>query len=80
MVANACLDLAGLRAYRQRPGMGNMLSRQALDLFAQSFANADLRRRNGLLKGGGIVVPDRSYFQKAQADVIARMKERALLG
>lgn len=80
MVANASLDLAGLRAYRARPGMGNLLSRQALDLFADSYASAGLRRRNGLLDGARVVVPDRSYFQRAQADSIARMRERGMIG
>jgi len=77
MVANSSLDLAALRAYRARPGMGNLLSRQALDLFAEVYATADLRRRNGLLEGGRLVIPERSYFQKAQAEVLARMRERA---
>jgi predicted amidohydrolase len=78
-VANAFLDMAGLRAYRRRPAMSNMLSRQALDLFADSYANADLRRRNGLLEGGKVVIPDRSYFQKRQADAIERMVSRGIL-
>jgi len=78
-VANAFLDMAGLRAYRRRPAMSNMLSRQALDLFAESFAKADLRRRNGLLQGDKVMIPDRSYFQQRQADAIARMVERNIL-
>ncbi|NBW89495.1 MAG: nitrilase [Gammaproteobacteria bacterium] len=78
-VANAFLDMAGLRAYRRRPAMSNMLSRQALEMFADSFANADLRRRNGLLQGGTLVIPDRSYFQQRQADAIARMVERGVI-
>lgn len=78
-VANTFLDMAGLRAYRRRPAMANMLSRQALEMFADSFANADLRRRNGLLQGGKIVIPDRSYFQQRQADAIARMVERGVI-
>ena len=78
-VANSFLDMAGLRAYRRRPAMANMLSRQALEMFADSFANADLRRRNGLLQGGKIVIPDRSYFQQRQADAIARMSERGII-
>ncbi len=78
-VANAFLDMAGLRAYRRRPAMSNMLSRQALEMFADSFANADLRRRNGLLKGDTLVIPDRAYFQQRQADAIARMVERGVL-
>lgn len=78
-VANAFLDMAGLRAYRRRPAMSNMLSRQALEMFADSFANADLRRRNGLLQGGKLVIPDRGYFQQRQADAIARMVERGVI-
>jgi len=78
-VAHYYLDMAGLRAHRRRPGMSNMLSRQALELFASSYANADLRRANGLLQGGKLVIPDRSYFQKRQIDAIERMTERGVL-
>lgn len=78
-VANAFLDMAGLRAYRRRPAMANMLSRQALEMFTDVFANSDLRRRNGLLQGGKLVIPDRAYFQQRQADTIARMIERGIL-
>ncbi|MEN9526599.1 MAG: hypothetical protein RLY56_550 [Pseudomonadota bacterium] len=78
-VANSFLDMAGLRAYRRRPAMSNMLSRQALDLFAESYAKADLRRRNGLLQGDKVMIPDRAYFQQRQADAIARMIERGIL-
>ena len=78
-VAAAFLDMAGLRAYRRRPAMANMLSRQALELFADSYANADLRRRNGLLKNGKIVIPDRGYFVQRQADAIERMIARGII-
>jgi predicted amidohydrolase len=78
-VANAYLDMAGLRAARRRPAMSNMLSRQALELFAESYAKADLRRRNGLLDGGTLRIPDRGYFQQRQADAIGRMTERGIL-
>jgi len=80
IAANAMLDLAALRAARSRPGMGNLLSRQALELFAESFARADLRRRNGLLDGTRVVVPDRSYFQRRQADALERMQARGFAG
>jgi predicted amidohydrolase len=78
-VATASLDLAGLRAHRRRPSMSNMLSRQALEMFADSFARADLRRRNGLLQDGKVLIPDRAYFQQRQADAIARMVDRGIL-
>jgi predicted amidohydrolase len=78
-VATAFLDMAGLRAYRRRPAMANMLSRQALELFAESYASADLRRRNGLLKDGKVLVPDRSYFVQRQGDAIERMVARGVI-
>jgi predicted amidohydrolase len=78
-VASATLDLASLRAWRRRPGMSNLLSRQALDLFSDTYAAADIRRRNGLLEGGRVVIPDRSYFQQRQAEVLGRMRERGLI-
>lgn len=77
IVANASLDLAALRAYRRRPGMGNLLARQALELFAASYAKADIRRANGLLDGGKVIVPERSYFQERQADALARLDKRS---
>ncbi len=77
--ANARLLLEGLRSYRRRPGMGNLLSRQALDLYAGSFAAADLRRRNGLLKDGKVVVPDRRYFRDRQVDTLERMIARGVI-
>lgn len=79
LAAHASLDMAGLRAWRRRPGMGNLLSRQALELFAESFAGADVRRRNGLLEGGRVIVPERSYFQERQADAIGRLRARGII-
>lgn len=76
--AATMLDMAGLRAYRSAGGMGNLLSRQALGLFVDSYAQADIRRQNGLWKDGKVIVPERSYFAQAQADVLARMAERGL--
>ncbi len=78
-VANSFLDMAGLRAYRERPAMSNMLSRQALDMFVQSYMGADIRRPNGLLKDGKLLIPDRSYFQHRQLDAIARLKKRGII-
>ena len=78
-VANITLDMAALRAWRRRPGMPNMLARQALDLFAGVYAQADLRRKNGLLDGDRLVIPDRSYFLQRQADTLTRMRERGVI-
>jgi len=56
-----------------------MLARQALDLFAGVYAQADLRRKNGLLDGDRLVIPDRSYFLQRQADTLTRMRERGVI-
>ena len=79
ITAYARLDLDDLREYRRRPGMANLLSRQAFDLFASSYQQADFRRRNGLLQDGKVVVPDRSYFRERQAETITRLTEAGLL-
>jgi predicted amidohydrolase len=79
MTANARLDVGDVRRYRRRPGMSNLLSRQALDLYVDSYAEAGIRRRNGLLKDGRIVVPDRGYFVEKQREALARMAERGIV-
>ena len=79
MTAYTRLDIDGLREYRRRPGMANLLSRQAFDLYARSYQQADFRRRNGLLRDGNVIVPDRSYFRERQAETIARLTEAGVL-
>lgn len=79
ITAYARLDLAGLREYRRRPGMPNLLSRQAFGLFEASYASADFRRKNGLWRDGKVVVPERSYFVETQRDTIARLQSRGIV-
>lgn len=79
MTANARLDVGALRRYRRRPGMGNLLARQALDLYVGSYAAADFRRRNGLWRDGRVVVPDRSYFLAQQRDTLERLAARDIV-
>jgi predicted amidohydrolase len=79
ITAYARLDLVGLREYRRRPGMANLLSRQPFDLYASSYTSADFRRRNGLWKNGEVVMPDRSYFRERQAETIARLTDAGVL-
>lgn len=79
MTANARLDVGDVRRYRRRPGMSNLLSRQALDLYAESYGEAGIRRRNGLLKDGKVVVPDRGYFLEKQREALVRLAERGVV-
>jgi len=76
MVANAELDLAALRRARRRPGMGNLLARNRLDLYADGYASGPGHAANGLADGAA---PDRSYFVGAQRAVIDRLAELGLI-
>jgi predicted amidohydrolase len=46
MVANAYIDLAALRHYRQQPGMSNLISRQRNALFADLYAEKEFYPAN----------------------------------
>ena len=72
MVANADIDLAALRQYRQRPGIANLLSRQRFELYADSYAQHSYYPPNTLLAES----PDRAIFAKNQQDVIRRLFEK----
>jgi deaminated glutathione amidase len=73
MTANARIDIAGLREYRRRSGISNMLSRLPFDVFQAGIAGLDFRRKNGLWQGGKVVVPERRYFRERQADTLSRL-------
>jgi predicted amidohydrolase len=79
--ANACaeIDLAALRRHRRRPGMGNMLSRQRLELFAAAYAGS-VYPPNTMLDGQrGVAVPERRHFIDTQRAVIERLAREGLI-
>ncbi len=79
--ANACaeLDLVALRRYRHRPGMGNLLARQRLELFSSTYAQS-LHPANTMLDDqGAAVVPDRSHFLSVQRSVIERLSRDGVI-
>lgn len=80
MVANADIDIAALRHHRNRPSMFNVLTRQRLDLFADTYRYTEVYPENTLLdEAGQPIIPDRSHFIDTQAAVIARLKEKNIL-
>ncbi len=80
MSANAVLDIGALRRERRRVGMANILSRQAYELFAESYAQADFHRGNFLLQDGQVVEPpDREVFRRRQEENIERLIRAGLL-
>lgn len=80
MVANAEIDLAGLRRYRRRTGMPNVLARQRLELFSKVYGETSVYPANTLLDDKGEhVVPERSHFSETQRQTIEDLIERGLI-
>jgi predicted amidohydrolase len=78
MVATAEIDLAALRRNRARPGMGTLLARQALGLFADTYAR-EIHPPNTMWRDGKVVLPERAYFAERQRAVLASLAVRGLL-
>lgn len=68
MAANAELDLSGLRAFRRRVAMENMLARQRFEVYAPTYAGRTIHPAN-TVDG----VPDRGHFRSTQQRVIERL-------
>ncbi len=80
MVANHAIDVAALRRQRRRPGMGNLLSRQRLELYAHIAPTQHRYPANTLLDDAGEVsVPARSHFIETQRSVINELVKQELI-
>jgi len=75
IVAHSELDLAALRRFRRRPGMENLLSRQRLELFAASYAEAGWYPPNTLADA----TPQREHFLRTQRQTIERLAKLGLI-
>ena len=69
VVAAAEIDLAALRRYRRRPGMGNLLSRQRFEAYAESYRRHSFYPANSLAER----FKGRRHFVETQAEVIERL-------
>ena len=80
MAAYADIHLDALRQHRRRPGMFNLFARQRLGLFSGLYRDEAVHPANSLLDGDGNVIdPDRTHFQRVQAEVIRKLSERGLI-
>lgn len=80
MAANTDIDLDALRAYRRRPGMFNVFSRQRLALSRHVYGGTEVSPPNTLLNArGGVTVPSPGHFLSVQNEVIAKLVERGIL-
>jgi deaminated glutathione amidase len=68
MVANATIHIDALRYQRNRPGMGNFLSRQRFELFADTYSRSIYPANN--LTNKKIT---RAHFVETQKEVIAKL-------
>jgi predicted amidohydrolase len=73
--AFAEIDLSALRRYRHRPGMGNILSRQRFELYAESYAKHSFYPPNTLLEKKA----ERAHFVETQKNVIEKLKKDGLI-
>jgi predicted amidohydrolase len=73
------LDLHALRRARRKPGMTNYLSRQRLELFADTYAKLSVHPANGLIESGEIKIPDRDYFVRTQEKIIERLDKAGVI-
>jgi predicted amidohydrolase len=76
--AFAEIDVEGLRRHRRKPGMGNYLARQRLELFREIFSGS-VQPADGLLNGDAVITPDREHFARRQAEVIAKRADDGLI-
>ncbi len=74
MVANATIHIDALRHHRNRPGMGNYLSRQRMELFAKTYQQS-IYPANSLVDKKA----ERSHFVQTQLGVIEALKHRGVL-
>jgi predicted amidohydrolase len=73
--AFAEIDLAALRRNRQRAGMGNILSRQRFELYAESYAKHSFYPANTLLNKKA----ERSHFVETQKKSIEKLIEKGVI-
>ncbi|GAA6623755.1 nitrilase-related carbon-nitrogen hydrolase [Scytonema sp. NUACC26] len=75
MAAFAEIDLAALRRYRRRPGLNNLLSRQRLELYAQSYSQSHFYPANTMLDKE----VDRKHFIQTQQETIERLAQLGVI-
>jgi predicted amidohydrolase len=75
MAAFAEIDLDALRRYRRRPGLNNLLSRQRLELYAETYRQSHFYPVNTMLEGE----VDRKHFIQTQRETIERLGKLGII-
>ena len=74
MVANTTIHMNELRHHRNRPGMGNFISRQRFELFTDTYKQS-IYPANSLSE----TLPDRTHFIDQQNKVIKYLKDKGII-
>lgn len=69
IVANADINLASLREFRQRSAIGNLLARQRPELYTESYSRHSIFPPNTLLSQPA----ERQHFMRMQQEVIKKL-------
>ena len=75
MTAYSEIDLKGLRQFRRRPGMENLLSRQRFEVYAESYRQFQFYPANTLLNKS----PDPSHYSKIQEQTIKHLIQSGII-
>lgn len=80
MAGYAEIDIAALRRYRRRPGMGNILARQPMDLWVQAYSGARIAPKNTLLDDRGrVITPTPAFYAQRQRAAIEALEESGVI-
>lgn len=80
MAAYAEVDIAALRRHRRRPGMGNLLSRQPLELWRAAIEGRHIQPRNSLLdESGRPASPAREFYTQRQRRVLEELAAAGII-
>ena len=80
IAAHADVHLDALRAFRRRPGLFNVFSRQRLALIKPAFGDIEFYPANSMLADDGrVVTPEREHFLSTQQAVINALAERGVI-
>ncbi len=79
MCAVAEIDIAALRRTRAKPAMTNLLARQRLDLFQETYRKEHYPANNLLDEAGELRQPGRAHYLDTQAQVIADLQARGVI-
>ena len=80
MTGYAEIDIAGLRRYRRRPGMANILSRQPMGLWREAYEGFDIQPRNSLLdEAGAAITPTPPFYAERQRKAIQGLVDKGVV-